>query len=130
MVIYKSVLLSRIVGYIACLYRQYHHEGGSCGQEVNTSNSRSGGLEGTLTLEFPSKKEQRFAKFNQKSIKRLASTLLSGIQARDKVLQKGIPHLLVFSLWLFSADNGWVWLFLAHKRHSCYKPLNSSHPQS
>lgn len=86
--------------------------------------------EGTLTLEFPSKKEQRFAKFNQKSIKRLASTLLSGIQARDKVLQKGIPHLVVFSLWLFSADNGWVWLFLAHKRHSCYKPLNSSHPQS
>ena len=36
MVRYKSVILSRIVGNIACLYRQYHHEGGSCGQEVNT----------------------------------------------------------------------------------------------
>ena len=46
--------------------------------------------EGTLTLEFPNKKEQRFAKFSQKSIKRLASTLLSGIQARDKFLQRAI----------------------------------------
>lgn len=86
--------------------------------------------EGTLTLEFPNKKEQRFVKFSQKSIKRLASTLLSGIQARNKFLQRAISHLGVFSLWLFEVDNGWVWLFSAHKRHSCYKPLNSSHPQS
>ena len=48
--------------------------------------------EGTLTLEFPNKKNIRFAKFNQKSIKRLVSTLLSGIQAHDKVSQKAISH--------------------------------------
>lgn len=52
--------------------------------------------EGTLTLEFPSKKEQRFAKFNQKSIKRLASTLLSGIQALTKFFKR--EHL---TLWFF-----------------------------
>ena len=51
MVRYKSVVLSRIVGNIACLYRQYHHEGGSCGQEVNTSNSRPPDLEFAQALE-------------------------------------------------------------------------------
>ena len=42
-----KVVLSRIVGNIACstsFYRQSHHEGGLCGREINTSNSRSGGL--------------------------------------------------------------------------------------
>lgn len=79
--------------------------------------------EGTLTLEFPNKKEQRFAKFNQKSS-------VSDKHVTKFFKRQYLTHLVFFSLWLFAVDNAWVWLFLAHKRHSCYKPLNSNHPQS